>query len=195
MILYKKEDLLKVKEDLLNSKIVAFPTDTVFGLACQIDDEVAKEKVYVAKNRPANKKLPMMVSNISMLEKYCEINYTTRKLFDSFTPGPITLICKYKNSDETVAIRIPNDEFILKLINEIGKPLLVTSANISNMGSLTKASDVIKELDGRVDAIVNEDARGEVASTIVDCLNDYKIIRQGPIPEEEILKIIDKELD
>lgn len=190
MIEYKKEDLEKVKEDLLNSKIVAFPTDTVFGLGCLCNDELAKDKIYEAKSRSIDKKLPMMVCDFEMLSKYCEVTNEIKKLLDAFTPGPITLIMKYLNSDETVAVRIPNDEWILKLIKSIGKPLLVTSANISGSGSLTKYEDVVAQIGDKVDAIVYGDAKGEKASTIVDCLNDYKIVREGPILEAEINKII-----
>lgn len=190
MIEYKKEDLLKVKEDLLNSKIVAFPTDTVFGLACLSTDDVSKDKIYEAKNRSIDKKLPMMVSDIKMLEQYCEINEKIKILLNKFTPGPITLIMKYINSNETVAVRIPNDEWILELIKEIGKPLLVTSANISGSGSLIKYEDVKAQIGDKVDAIVIGDAKGEKASTIVDCINDFKILREGPISKDEIDKAL-----
>ena len=190
MIEYRKEDLEKVKEDLLNSKIVAFPTDTVFGLGCLKGDETAIEKIYEAKNRSIDKKLPMMVSDFEMLKEYCEVTPEVKVLLDSFTPGPITLIMRYLNSDETVAVRIPNDEWILKLIKEIGKPLLVTSANISGAGSLIKYEDVIGQIGNKVDAIVKDDAKGERASTIVDCLNNYKILREGTILESQIQAVI-----
>ena len=191
MIEYKKEDIEKVKEDLLNSKIVAFPTDTVFGLGCLVGDTEAIEKIYEAKNRSIDKKLPMMVCDFEMLKKYCEVTPEVKVLLDSFTPGPITLIMRYLNSSETVAVRIPNDDWILKLIKEIGKPLLVTSANISGAGSLIKYEDVIGQIGDKVDAIVKDDAKGEKASTIVDCLNNYKILRQGPILESQIKAVID----
>ena len=190
MNVYNKENIEEVKNDLLSSKIVAFPTDTVFGLACLTNDEVAKNKIYEAKNRPENKKLPMMVSSMEMLEKYCELNDETRKLFNAFTPGPMTFILKYKDSDETVAIRIPDDDWILDLINTVGKPLLVTSANISGEGSLIKYEDVVSQIGDRVDGIVKADARGDKPSTIVDCLNNFKILREGPITKEQIEKII-----
>ena len=191
MIEYKKEDIEKVKEDLLNSKIVAFPTDTVFGLGCLAGDTNAIEKIYEAKNRSIDKKLPMMVCDFDMLKKYCEVTREVKVLLDNFTPGPITLIMRYLNSEETVAVRIPNDDWILSLIKEIGKPLLVTSANISGAGSLIKYEDVIGQLGDKVDAIVKDDAKGEKASTIVDCLNNYKILRQGPILESQIKAVID----
>lgn len=192
MIEYKKEDIELIKEDLLNSKIVAFPTDTVFGLGCFKGDEKAIEKIYEAKNRSIDKKLPMMVCDYEMLSKYCEVSEEIKILLDKFTPGPITLIMKYLNSNETVAVRIPNDEWILKLIKELDKPLLVTSANISGSGSLIKYEDVVSQIGDKVDGIVLDDAKGEKASTIVDCLNNYKILREGPISETEILEAINR---
>lgn len=186
MKLYTKENIKEVKEELLKGNIIAFPTDTVFGLACIYGDKKAKEKIYIAKNRPENKKLPMMVSDSKMLERYVEINEKEKILLDNLTPGPLTLIFKYKDSEETVAVRIPNDRWILDLIKDLDKPLLVTSANLSGSGSLLKAIDVKNQLDERVDGIVMADASGEVSSTIVDCLNDYKILREGPISKEII---------
>lgn len=190
MNIYNKENIEEIKEDLLNSKIIAFPTDTVFGLACLSNDEIAKNKIYETKNRPENKKLPMMVTDTEMLENYCELSDITKKLFNAFTPGPITFILKYKDSDETVAIRIPDDDWILDLINRVNKPLLVTSANISGEGSLIKYEDVLSQIGDKVDGIVKADARGDKASTIVDCLNNYKILREGPITKEQIEEII-----
>lgn len=186
MIKYKKEDIEKVKEDLLNGKIIAFPTDTVFGLGCIYDNEEAIERIYEAKNRSISKKLPMMVSDTIMLKDYAKLPLEAKKLFDKFTPGPLTIILEYKDNNDTVAIRIPNDEWIIELIRKLNKPLLVTSANLSGAGSLIKYEDVIKELDNRIDAIVVDDAKGESASTIVNMAGEVTIIREGPISKEEI---------
>lgn len=192
MIEYKSEDINKVKEALLNSKIVAFPTDTVFGLGCLMGDEIAKEKIYEAKNRSIDKKLPMMVNGFKMLEKYCEVTKEVELLFDAFK-GPITLILKYKDKDETVAVRIPNKKWIIELIGLLDKPLLVTSANISGSGSLLKCEEVKAQIGENVDGIVMEDATGELASTIVNCLDNYKILREGPISKKQIDQILGKE--
>ena len=192
MIEYKAKDIEKVKDDLLNHKIIAFPTDTVFGLGCLANDEIAKDKIYETKNRSIDKKLPMMVADTEMLKKYCELPKEAEALFKTYQ-GPITLILKYLNSDETVAVRIPNDKWIGDLIRLIGKPLLVTSANISGKGSLIKCEDVKAQIGNNVDGIVMEDARGDVASTIVNCLDNYKILRLGPISEEQINEVLKKE--
>lgn len=190
---YSKKEIEKVKHDLLSSKIVALPTDTVFGLACIKNDKKAEEKIYEAKKRSISKKLPMMVSNYKMLKKYCEVNNEVEKLIKTFTPGPITLILKYIDSEDTVAVRIPNDDWIIKLIDELNKPLSVTSANISNTNSLIKYEDVVNQIGNKIDAIIEGDAKGEKSSTIVDCVNDYKIIRDGPISEGEIRRVLNRE--
>jgi len=193
--LYKEEEIEKVKEDLLKGETVAFKTDTVFGLACIYDDPIAIKKVYAAKSREEKKPLPMMCGNIDMIEQVAYVSNKTRKIMEAFMPGAITIIYKKKDvisseitcGKDTIGIRIPNDDWILKLINMIGKPLLVTSANISNMPSLHKWEEVYEELNGKIDGIVMGEADGDLASTIVDCSSEeIKVLRQGPISEEEI---------
>lgn len=199
MKVYKKEEIEKVKDDLLKGEIVAFGTDTVFGLACVYDDLKAIEKVYAAKNREAKKALPMMCGNKEMIKEVAIVNEDALKIMDKFMPGAITIIYKKKPviSDyvtsglDTIGIRIPNDEWIIDLINRVNKPLLVTSANISSEPSLSKWNEVKEKLEGRIDGIVMGDAKGEVSSTIVDCSKDeIKILRQGPISEKEILEVL-----
>lgn len=197
MIRYKKEDIEKVKEDLLNGKIVAFPTDTVFGLAC-IMDEKAISKVYEAKGRSFDKPLPMMCNGLKMIEEVAYVDENSRKLINKFMPGAITLIFNKKEcvkdyvtmNKNTIGIRVPNDEWILNLITELNMPILVTSANISGDGSLLKWEDVYACMNGKIDGIVTEDARGDKASTIVDCSDEIKVLRQGPISEKEIMEAL-----
>ena len=91
----------------------------------------------------------------------------------------------------TIGIRVPDDEFILNLINLVGRPLLVTSANMSHEPSLLKWKDVYEKLDGRIDGIVLKDASGYMSSTIVDCSGkEVKILRQGPISSEDIFGLL-----
>lgn len=193
---YNIEDLEEIKNDLLNSKIVAFGTDTVFGLACVYDDEEAIEKVFNAKNRDYSKALPMMCSTFEMINSVAHVSLKAKGIMETFMPGPITIIYKKKDVIDdkvtsglkTIGIRMPNDKWILDLINLVGKPLLVTSANLSNEPNLYKWQDVKEKLAGRIDGVVKKDASGDLASTIVDCSNEeIKILRQGPISIEDIL--------
>lgn len=199
MKIYKKADIEQVRNDLLNGEIIAFGTDTVFGLACVYDDLKAIGKIYEAKNREAKKALPMMCGNKDMIKDVAYVSEQANKIMDKFMPGAITIIYKKKDviSDyvtsglDTIGIRIPNDKWIIDLINLVGKPLLVTSANISSEPSLSKWKEVKEKLEGRIDGIVEGDALGQVSSTIVDCSKEeVKILRQGPISEEEILEVI-----
>ncbi len=192
-----KIDIDKVITILKNDGIVAFPTDTVFGLAC-LCSEFAIKKVYEAKGRDFNKPLPMMCSGKAMINTVAYINESSEKLIDKFMPGAITIIFNKKDDvadyitggKKTIGIRVPDDEWILKLIDKLQEPILVTSANISGNGSLLKWNDVYECMNDKIDAIVCEDARGDKASTIVDCSNDIKILREGPISKEEIMDVV-----
>ena len=191
--LYTREDIDLIKDLLLEGKIVAFPTDTVFGLACVYDDEEAVRRIYEAKGRDFSKPLPMMVSTADMAQEVSVVTREAGRLLDAFAPGAFTIVLKKKDlpdyvtmGKDTIAIRIPDDAWIRDLINRTGKPLLVTSANLSDTGSLQEWKDVYEELNGRIDAIVKGTAPGGTASTIVSVVNGVEILREGPIAKEEI---------
>ncbi len=193
---YKKEDLKIIADRLLKGDIIAFPTDTVFGLACVYDSEKAKNKIFKAKGRDEKKALPMMCVP-EHIEDVAYINETEKRIIDKFMPGAITVIFKKRdlpdyvtNGLDTVGIRVPDDRWILELIREVGKPLLVTSANRSDEGSLIKYEDVLSQMDGRINGIVTEDARGEAASTIVTAYDELKVLREGPISYAEIKEAV-----
>jgi len=193
---YKKEDLLIIAEELKKGKIVAFPTDTVFGLGCVYDNENAKNAIMVAKGRDEKKALPLMCTK-ELIETVACVNDKEKKAIDTFMPGAITIIFKKKDLPDfvtcgmdTVAIRVPDDNWIIELIQTVGKPLLVTSANLSDKGSLLKWSEVIADMDNRIDGIVLEDARGDKASTIVSLYAETKILREGPITKEKIIEVL-----
>lgn len=190
-------DTQKIIDRLLQGGILAFPTDTVFGLACIMDKD-AIAKVYEAKGRSFDKPLPMMCSGKKMIESVALINSDAEKLIDRYMPGAITIIFNKKdniedyvtNGKNTIGIRVPNDEWILNLIEKLNTPIMVTSANISGDGSLLKWEDVYACMNGKIDGIVCEDARGELASTIVDCTGEIKILRDGPISADDIMETV-----
>ena len=188
-IKYTKDDRQQIINTLLSGGILAFPTDTVFGLGCIINKE-AIAKVYEAKGRSFDKPLPMMCNSSKMINEVAYVSENASKLVDKLTPGALTLIFKKReevedyvtNGKDTIGIRVPDDEWILSIIDELNMPLLVTSANLSDTGSLLKWEDVLSQLDGRIDGIVCLDARGQTSSTIVDVTGeDIKILREGPI--------------
>ena len=190
-LLYKKDIDYLVKE-VLDGKIVAFPTDTVFGLACIYDNEEAIKRIYGAKGRDFNKSLPMMCNNLTMINNYAYVDNNSKKIIKTFMPGALTIILNKKNipnfvsNKETIAIRIPDDKWVRTLIKKINKPLLVTSANISNTSSLLDYKDVFNELNNRIDYIVKGKAKNITSSTIVDVREEIIILREGEISLQDI---------
>lgn len=195
---YTKEEIPLLIAALDRGEIIAFPTDTVFGLACVCDNPQAIQKVKAAKNRDAEKPLPMMCANIAMVKHYAEVNEAAERLMKAFFPGALTLIFNKQrdvpayvtNGKDSIGIRIPNTPFIVDMIQQLQRPLLVTSANLSGEPSLRNWCDVEASLRGRIDGILCEDAKSETASTIVDIRTDYRILRQGEISAEAIAKVL-----
>jgi len=186
------DEIIKI---LKNDGIIALATDTVFGLATKFDSEIGVNNIYEAKNRPQSKALPMMCTK-EMLKDYVEYDDSYQRIIDTYMPGALTIVCKHKDiSDklidkETIAIRIPDDELIVNIINELKMPLWVTSANISGEPSLSDWEDVYKSLNGRVDGIIKGKSKGDTASTIVSFVDELKVLRQGPISEKELRELL-----
>jgi len=193
-IRYNKNDTDAIIQTLLSGKTVAFPTDTVYGLGV-IYDEHALATLKQAKGRAETKPIPTMVASYTQLEQIAEINETALKLIHSFMPGALTLVLKKKacvpdfvtNGKPTIAVRMPDDPFVLDLIAKCQGPLLVSSANRSDEASTHYASEVLEQLEGRIHAIVMGEAQGNTASTIIDVSEaNIKILRKGEISEAEI---------
>ncbi len=196
-IRYTKMDSDKIIELLNRGGLLAMPTDTVFGLACMMDEK-AIARVYEAKGRSFDKPLPMMCSSKKMISEVAKISEEAEKIIDRFMPGALTIVFAKKetvadyitNGRKTIGIRMPDDDFILSLIEKLGKPLMVTSANISGNGSLTRWEDVLSAMDGKIEGIICEDARGDKASTIIDVSGDLRLLREGPLSFNEIEECI-----
>ena len=196
-IKYNKEDQELIIDNLLKGGIIAFPTDTVFGLGCIINRD-AIAKVYEAKGRSFDKPLPMMCNSLKMIESVAFVSDDARKIINKFVPGALTLIFNKRdeiddfvtNGKKTIGIRVPDDKWILDLITKLNEPILVTSANLSDTGSLLKWEDVYNQLNGRIDGIVCIDATGDTSSTIIDVTDGVKLLREGPISLREIEELL-----
>ena len=192
-IQFTKMDIDKIIALLKGGGLLAMPTDTVFGLACMMDEK-AIARVYEVKGRSFDKPLPMMCCSKEMIDSVAYISEDAGKIIDSFMPGALTIVFNKKEAvpdfvtmgRKTIGIRMPDDEFILKLIEKLGKPLMVTSANISGNGSLKSWKDVYSCMKDKIEGIVCEDARGDRASTIIDVSEDLKLLREGPLSIEDI---------
>ena len=190
-----KKDSAQIVEILNRGGVVAFPTDTVYGLAVRYDLKEAILKMKEAKQRPETKPFPMMVSSKAQIERVAVTDARSQKLIDQWMPGALTLVFKKRpevdelvtNGFPTIGIRMPDDEFVLEIINRVGVPLLVPSANLSGQPSCTTSEEVLKQLDGRIDAVVLGESGASTASTVCDTTGDeLKILRQGPIKLEDL---------
>lgn len=192
---YEQKDIETVADLLKEGKVVAFPTDTVYGLACIYDNEEALRSLKESKARPDSKPIPTMVSSLRQMQEIAHVSEDAAALAEEFMPGPLTMILKKNkalpeymtNGFDTVAVRMPDDDFVLHLIDLCEKPLLVTSANISGEEPGENGEEVLSQLEGRIDAIVMGTPGGCEASTIVDMSGEKPVIvREGPISEKMI---------
>ena len=176
-------------------QVVAFPTDTVYGVGALYSDEEAVERIYWVKGRPETKGIPILLASAPDVSLVAVPNETAALLMEAFWPGPLTLVLPKRehvpaavSRVETVAVRVPNHGLVRALIAAAGAPLAVTSANCSGEPPTTNPAAVYEMLGGRVAAIVDGGlAPGGIPSTIVDCTADPpQILRRGPIPASGI---------
>ncbi|MEN8906874.1 MAG: L-threonylcarbamoyladenylate synthase [Clostridiales bacterium] len=199
-------DKIKLKpaiDSLLNNNVVAFPTETVYGLGAVFSNEKATKKIYQIKGRPSDNPLIVHISSMEQLYDIAFTNTYSDILCEKFWPGPLTLILKKKSSISdivsaklpTVAVRMPSNKIALELINQCG-PLVAPSANTSGRPSTTQASHVFDDLNNLVDIIIDGGISSlGIESTILDTTSEFPIIlRPGNITLEEIKKIIPKAL-
>ena len=192
--LVSSKDFDEIVETLLSGGIVAFPTDTVYGIGVLYSDVEAVKRMKNAKIRPETKPFPLMVANNKQLNSVAYIGEREKKIVKELTPGALTLILnkKKKISDEltnglnTIAIRIPDDKFVLKLLRKVG-PMFVTSANLSGEPACNTNEEVMQQLNNRIEMVVKGEAYSHVASTIIDCTkSELVVLRQGDVTLEEI---------
>ena len=185
-----------ISEILSENKVLAFPTETVYGLGGNAFSKIVTDRIYLIKQRPRNKPFPLLIS-VKWLKKLCHWNDPRiDNLIEAFWPGPLTLILKskpdlpkhLKNTSETLAVRYSSSNVVQRLI-ELGEcPLIGTSANRSGFPACKSADEVTKILKDDVDIVIDGySSSGDFASTIVHCLTEpFKILRQGSISSEEI---------
>lgn len=197
---YKKINL--AAKVIKNKGLVAFPTETVYGLGANALDPCAVSKIFITKGRPQDNPLIVHIADKSDLIKYVtSIPRKARKIIDKFWPGPITLVFKKKPvipdivtcGLNSVAIRMPINKIALSLIKASGVPIAAPSANLSGKPSTTCANHVLDDLDGKIDMIIDG---GEVdvgiESTVLSLVDNPVLLRSGKISVEEIEQVIGK---
>lgn len=183
---------------LVSGGIIAYPTETLYGLGAKYDLEHALESIFALKNRPEEKALTLIIGSTEQLSLIARsIPEIAEKLIRHFWPGPLTLVFKARQSisknlilNDTVAVRIPGDSFALRLAKSVPFPITATSANISNLPAAQDAETVLSYFNADLDLIIDGGkTAGEPPSTIVDVTGDEaRVIRQGVIDIGRFLK-------
>lgn len=188
----------KCIEILLSNNVLAFPTETVYGLGVVYDSKLAFDRLVSLKKRSPDKPFTVMISSKEDVHKFAYIDEKTQRVINEFFPGEITLLLKSKkcypwvnlNSD-TIGIRMSASKDVCKLIGKVGKPLLVTSANISGFEAMNTAEDVYSTFKDDLKGIVKSSNKSSSVPSTIVLLKDgeIKLIRKGSIPFEKIKKI------
>jgi L-threonylcarbamoyladenylate synthase len=186
-------------QTLKQGGVVAFPTDTVYGIGVTVFFSESIEKLFIAKGRDAAKAIPVLIGDPAQLAQVTDfVSESAYLLTQRFWPGPLTLVVSRLPSlpgvlspVPTVGVRMPNHPVALALLRQSG-PLATTSANLSGGPDPTTAQDVFSQLNGRIDLILDGGScPGGVPSTVVDCTSsDLRILRQGPLSLEDLKKAL-----
>ncbi|MFY9217576.1 MAG: L-threonylcarbamoyladenylate synthase [Tepidanaerobacteraceae bacterium] len=197
----ERDKIKRAAEIIRNGGLVAFPTETVYGLGGNALDEDAARKIYAAKGRPQDNPLIVHIADISQLDELVkEIPERAKLLMDKFWPGPLTIIFNKSGlvpfgttgGLDTVAIRMPSHPVALELIKEAAVPIAAPSANISGRPSPVTAQDVAEDLVGRIEMILDGGkASVGVESTVLDLSEELPIIlRPGGVTREELEEVL-----
>ncbi|MBQ8846258.1 MAG: threonylcarbamoyl-AMP synthase [Lachnospiraceae bacterium] len=198
---FEEEELDFAAQCLREGKLVAFPTETVYGLGGNAFDATASARIYEAKGRPSDNPLIVHIADRSALtELAAEVPAVAYRLAEAFWPGPLTMILKKSDKVpktttgglDTVAIRMPADPVAAALIRRSGIYVAAPSANASGRPSTTKAEHVIEDLDGKIDVIIDGGASAiGLESTIVDLTGEVPLIlRPGYINAEQLAEVL-----
>lgn len=191
-------------EFIRRGQIVAIPTDTFYGIAADPFNLAAVEEIYRVKGRPETRALPILVNSTrSALPLTRDVPYTFHKLAARFWPGPLTILVeastgvplKVTAHTGNVALRWPNSPIVNALIERSGGPVTGTSGNISGQPACATAIDLLEQMGDRLPLILDAgETPGNLASTIVKLDgDDWEIMREGVIPEQEIRAALEDE--
>ena len=200
-----QSNIKKAKEYLDNNDCIAVPTETVYGLAGNAYSNISVKKIFRLKRRPSNNPLIVHYHNINKLKDDCYINNNFTKLYNMFSPGPITFILKLKknskisklvtNNKNSLAVRFPKHILFRKLLKNLDYPLAAPSANISTKLSSVQASHVIEEFGSKIKYVLNGGrSKIGIESTIINLLKKPTIVRLGGLDVSKIEKILKKKV-
>ncbi|RST62103.1 threonylcarbamoyl-AMP synthase [Candidatus Aquarickettsia rohweri] len=205
-VILSQDNLEEIYSAFNQGKIICIPTDTIYALSCDATNIEAIQKIYTLKHRPLDKTLPMFMSNTKMASLYANFYKKELSLANKFWPGALTLVSRIKNThknlpnllknNQKIAIRVPKNKLIQSICQSINKPIIATSANISNQKNINSLDEIIKEFQNKVNFIIKDNKELSdnclTASTIIEFTNNekYKILRKGRIPKIQLERIL-----
>ena len=186
------EDIEKAITIAHEGGIIIFPTDTAFGIGCRIDRPASVDRLFSVRKRPVNQAMPVLVASTEMALAYLDRpSDIVRRFMKDYWPGALTIVAQCKKeliyspirgAGESVGLRMPNHQTILKIIRGVGVPILGPSANFHGEPTPYSIHDLNPDLIKRVDFVVPGECTVKEASTVVDCSVDpYRVIRQGSV--------------
>ena len=200
-----QSNIKKAKKYLDKNQCIAIPTETVYGLAGNAYSDISVKKIFNLKKRPVNNPLIVHYYDVNRLKEDCYISSNFTKLYNKFSPGPITFILKLKkkskiskfvtNKQNSLAVRFPKHSLFRKLLKELDYPLAAPSANISTRLSSVQASDVNEEFGSKIKYILNGGrCQIGIESTIINLLSKPVILRYGGLDISKIEKLLKKKI-
>jgi len=200
--LLQPEEVGRAAELLAQGEVVAFPTETVYGLGANALDPEAVAKIFAAKGRPQDNPLIVHCTGIGQVEELVrDIPPAARLLMERFWPGPLTLVLPKREvvpevvtaGLDTVAVRVPDHPVALRLLQAVSFPLAAPSANLSGKPSPTRAEHVLQDLGGRIPAILDGGETGwGVESTVLDCTTwPFRLLRPGGVTLEQLQELVE----
>lgn len=193
-----EEAIAAAQQVLASGGVVAFPTDTVYGIGVAVHDAAGIERLYAIKGRDAAKAIPVLAASIDDLVDVAEVNTAAQQLAQAFWPGALTLVLPKRSglpaqlsALDTVGVRVPDHPLALALLAAVG-PMAVTSANLSGGADSATAAEVLDQLEGRVDLLLDGGRTpGSSPSTVLELSGENaSILRAGPISEEQVMAIL-----
>ncbi len=198
-----EEAIVEAAKVMLGGGVVVFPTDTVYGLGCDATNEDVIKKIFKIKNRQDDKPLSAIVRDVAMAKKVAFADRRLERALNLIWPGPITVILwrRHKLPDiltagkETISLRVPDYKLTHLLSENMGRPYVATSANLSNEPATTKISQVLKYFDKnylKPDLVLDAgDLKFSEPSTVLDLTTAKpKIVRIGPVDKKKLLEIL-----
>ena len=192
-LIIMNENISKAVQVLNQGGIIIFPTDTAFGIGCRIDNQEAIERLFKIRKRPQDQAVPVLVSGLKMAKDYARefSEEVIQKLIKPYWPGALTIVVRcqknkihelIRGGTETIGLRMPNNTTILKVIEQVGIPILGPSANFHGENTPFDLKDLNPELVRLVDFVLEGECTLKKPSTVVDVTQaQWKILRQGAL--------------